>query len=258
MKNKRLSLLAAVMLCIFLLTGCAATQQPVQDEEIAAEMVSRAEAVINEITGADEAKLEQMLEHYGLNGIEPDRAMLSGLQSWTNNKGELTGEMTLRGIETIDSLANNTYVAVGDLGFESRDCEFRMVFNRQMETKSMTFNPVYTFGQKMQKAGMNTIAGIGTVFIMLALISGIIYCFKYIHAWDEKRTAAKKAPAPAAPAQPVVRAVPEPEEEEEDLTDDLELVAVITAAIAASEEVNPDGLVVRSIRRSAGAKWRRA
>ena len=35
----------------------------------------------------------------------------------------------------------------------------------------------------------------------------------------------------------------------EDLTDDFELVAVIAAAIAASEGVSADSLVVRSIRR---------
>ena len=37
--------------------------------------------------------------------------------------------------------------------------------------------------------------------------------------------------------------------EEENVEDDLELVAVITAAIAASEGTSADGLVVRSIRK---------
>ena len=42
-------------------------------------------------------------------------------------------------------------------------------------------------------------------------------------------------------------------------SDDLELVAVITAAIAASMgSTSTDGLVVRSIRRKPGAKWKRA
>ena len=38
-----------------------------------------------------------------------------------------------------------------------------------------------------------------------------------------------------------------PQPVEENLVDDLELVAVITAAIAASENARADGLVVRSI-----------
>ena len=40
--------------------------------------------------------------------------------------------------------------------------------------------------------------------------------------------------------------------------DDLELVAVITAAIAASEGTSTEGFVVRSIMRAPGAKWKRA
>ena len=46
--------------------------------------------------------------------------------------------------------------------------------------------------------------------------------------------------------------------EKEELSDDLELVAVIAAAIAASEgAASTDGFVVRSIKR-AGNKWQRA
>ena len=51
---------------------------------------------------------------------------------------------------------------------------------------------------------------------------------------------------------------PEVEEEEEDLTDDLELVAVITAAIAASENTSGDGFVVRSIKKANKRNWQRA
>ena len=47
-------------------------------------------------------------------------------------------------------------------------------------------------------------------------------------------------------------------EKEENLTDDLELVAVITAAIAASEGTSADGLYVRSIKRVNKSKWQRA
>ena len=40
-----------------------------------------------------------------------------------------------------------------------------------------------------------------------------------------------------------------------DETDDLELIAVITAAIAAQEGTSTDGFVVRSIRRRPSNKW---
>ena len=63
-----------------------------------------------------------------------------------------------------------------------------------------------------------------------------------------------KAPEQAKPA-PVV-AVPEVEEEE--VIDDGELIAVIAAAIAASENTSTDSFVVRSIRKSKKGNWHRA
>ena len=84
----------------------------------------------------------------------------------------------------------------------------------------------------------------------LILISAIISCFNLIPGIQEKLSRKSKkaevkesAPASSAPQA----AVPV----EEDLTDDLELVAVIAAAIAASEgAASTDGFVVRSIRRA--------
>ena len=66
------------------------------------------------------------------------------------------------------------------------------------------------------------------------------------------------APAPKAAPAPAAAPVAAPAAEEEELVDDLELVAVITAAIAASTNTSTDSLVVRSIRRAPGAKWKRA
>ena len=52
-------------------------------------------------------------------------------------------------------------------------------------------------------------------------------------------------------------AVEEETVQEEDLTDDLELVAVISAAIAASEGTSTDGFVVRSIKkRRKNSQWK--
>ena len=96
-----------------------------------------------------------------------------------------------------------------------------------------------SMGETMKKAGLNTLMGIGIVFLVLVFLSLIISLFKLIPS-PKKPEPVRSIPAPAAPA--VI-------EEEEDETDDLELVAVITAAIAASEGKAPEGYMVRSIRR---------
>lgn len=67
------------------------------------------------------------------------------------------------------------------------------------------------------------------------------------------------APAPAPAAAPAVApAFAAPVIEEVNLVDDRELVAVITAAIAATQSVPVEGLVVRSIRRKPASKWKNA
>lgn len=107
---------------------------------------------------------------------------------------------------------------------------------------SGAINPVYTTGEKVEKALLNTLIGMGTVFVVLIFISFIISLLKHVNKIGAKKEEPTAQPQPA-PVPVVV------EEEDEEEVDDLELVAVITAAIAASENTPADGLVVRSIRK---------
>ena len=96
----------------------------------------------------------------------------------------------------------------------------------------------------MEKAALNTLMGMGTVFVVLILISLISYCFRFIAVIQNK--AAGKGKKNEAEAGAVVEQIGQREEQ---LTDDLELVAVISAAVAASTGASADSFVVRSIRR---------
>lgn len=147
--------------------------------------------------------------------------------------------------EIVVTKANGTVTVDQYVEFEGREVAISLVYNYdyELETLEMTdasVDLVYTMGEKMEKATLNTLMGLGTVFFVLILISLIIYAFKFIPDLSGKK---KEKEAPKAEA--AVEAVAE----EAALTDDLELVAVITAAIAASEGTSADGFVVRSIRR---------
>lgn len=111
-------------------------------------------------------------------------------------------------------------------------------------------------GEKLADAGLNTLMGMGTVFIILILISGIIALLKFVPMLVNKVSGMwrKKAEDEIEDTE-----IPQPMAElpAGELADDLELVAVITAAIAASQGTSADGLVVRSIRRKSN-KWKRA
>ncbi|MBE5953608.1 MAG: hypothetical protein E7257_05560 [Lachnospiraceae bacterium] len=119
--------------------------------------------------------------------------------------------------------------------------------------EEMVVSAVYSKKELVGQAGMNTLIGMGTVFVVLIFISFIISLFKYLPALFAKKPKVeveKKAETPKAVATPVAVA-----DNNENLADDSQLVAVITAAIYAYEAqsgngaVSKDKLVVRSIKR---------
>ena len=95
---------------------------------------------------------------------------------------------------------------------------------------------------------MNTLLGMGSVFAVLILIMVVIYSFNFIPKIQAMFS--KKEEKPAATAAPVAVQAPVVEAVEEE-ADDLALVAVIAAAIAAYEgKTSTDGFVVRSIKKA--------
>lgn len=164
-------------------------------------------------------------------------------ESWNTTVADLGASQGLG--EIVVTKANGTVTVDQYVVFEEREVDIALVYNYDYELESLEMTDasadiVYTMGEKMVKAALNTLMGLGTVFFVLILISLIIYAFKFIPDFSGKK---KEKEAPAA--EPAVQtAAAEPV-----LTDDLELVAVITAAIAASEGTSADGFVVRSIHR---------
>jgi sodium pump decarboxylase gamma subunit len=121
-------------------------------------------------------------------------------------------------------------------------------------------NPEYfdslTMGEKMAGAGVTTLLGLGTTFMILCLIWLILSIMGKIMTAGKAKKAAPAAAAVTPAAAPA--AVPA---KGENLAGDAELVAVITAAIAAYEGSGAaSNLVVRSIQRVSGAStaWSRA
>lgn len=109
----------------------------------------------------------------------------------------------------------------------------------------------------IQTGLVTTVLGIFTVFMILLLICFVIMLFSEIVMALEgrnkqenvKKTEVIDIKPQATESEPV---------EEENLIDDRELVAVITAAIAASMggNVSPDKLVVRSLNRVRKSSWK--
>ena len=113
-----------------------------------------------------------------------------------------------------------------------------------------TLNIEESFGDIIGRAALNTLIGMGMVFVVLIIIIFVISLLGLVPKLMDK-TSKKEEPV-VAPVEtaPVV--------EEEELADDMELVAVIAAAIAAYEGTSADGFQVRSIKRANTSKWKRA
>ena len=247
--KRKLAVLLSVLLCAFGLTACSsssASDTPSEDMAVyKTEAVALIDTLVNEQKTLDELKAEA-------NDEDEAAAFEAGFSAWEDAKEELgaVSEIKEDSVDVSYENQNKLYVVSVDGTFDKRDAVVTVTFDKNGNLSSVAFNGVYTLGEKMSKAALNTVMGLAVVFVMLIFISLIIYCFKFIH---EARAAAKKKASEPAPAPAPV--VEETVEEE----DDLELVAVIAAAIAASEGTDPNGLVVRSIKRVGKTNnWKRA
>ena len=150
--------------------------------------------------------------------------------------------------ETTVIFKDDQYTVTVPLKFEKADANFVYVFDSQGTPTSMSVDVQYGMGKTLQRAGLNTLMGIGTVFVMLILLSLLISLFRFIPNPEAKKAAEAKAAKTAKEAEAAAIAAA-PAQAEENLADDGELVAVIAAAIAAAEGTTTDGFVVRSIRK---------
>lgn len=89
--------------------------------------------------------------------------------------------------------------------------------------------------ERLELAGQVVLIGLGMVFAVLALLWGILVIFGKVMT-RQKKQADEPTPAPEAPAEQTVSAVSESEPAVPSAEDDGELIAVITAAVAAAIE----------------------
>ena len=248
MNRKLKSLLA--MVCVLALTlamsVCAFAADTVTEDE-AANYKSAAETLISQIAGFSDEEIENYL-------AQDDAFTTATMESWRSVKDELGAYSSIVSQDVEKDGDVVTISTVAQFEKAKADVVLMLDLGQQMYT-SMTYSVEYSLAANMQRAGMNTLMGIGIVFLMLVFLSFVIGLFKYIEKFQNvgKKKAAEEAPkAEEAPAPAIARS----EAADEDFADDLELVAVISAAIAAYENTSGDSFVVRSIKKS--NKWHRA
>lgn len=258
--KKKLLACVCMIACVFGLTACGS------GEELTAYAQSRVDSA-GEAAGAvvsffadylcqdypfavddleTNEEIEYLCEQYF--GLKVDgNAVATGVQSFD------AGLKTIGGItgtgEAEVRIDGKTIIVEVPVTGEKQNAVAEIIFSNDlfMRLESAALNPVSSIGQLMAKAALNTLIGMGTVFAVLILISFIISCFRFISKAQDAAAKRKETKADdiSGSADTDNAAALETVSDE---TDDLELVAVITAAIAASEgAASTDGFVVRSI-----------
>lgn len=259
---KKLIALACMITCIFGLTACGSEEEYTLYEQqkisYASQMASQQiiPMILDYATGDMNAQIADFTvdeiqyvigNSYNLN-IESGFVLRSAVESFNSTLEDIGSIVSLG--EVTAEIDDDTIVVHVQVDGELKDAEAEVIVSNDMffSLQSAALNAHETMGDLMVKAALNTLIGMGTVFTVLLLICGIIYCFAFIPKiqakFSKKKDDNKTSGIDNAVAQITTQ------EESVDESDDKELVAVIAAAVAAYEgEASTDGFVVRSIRK---------
>ena len=155
------------------------------DDTVKSTLVTTAEGLTDAIVQLK----DEEIENYMSSG---DDFTTSAMQSWQTSKDELGAKKDSNG-ETTVTFKDDQYTVTVPLKFEKADANFVYVFDSQGTPTSMSVDVQYGMGKTLQRAGLNTLMGIGTVFVMLILLSLLISLFRFIPNPEAKKAAEAKA-----------------------------------------------------------------
>lgn len=266
---KKITLVLCMCACILGLTACggASDKKELSPDQMTTVESMTQDLVENMFNALPEDESEEFIS-YGSEYMElvcenyfgykvDGNAIIKGFDSWYKALDEIGEYKSVTDMNAkFDEQGKDIIVTLKIQGAD-RTAQVEAIYKDDLynSLKSITTNVDYTFGEKMAKAGLNTLMGMGTVFVVLILICLIISLFGYIpklaESFKNDKTAEKKSDAVDNTIAQII--------EKEEQTDDLELVAVITAAIAAcGTSGSADDFVVRSIKRRNTSQWNKA
>lgn len=260
---KKIIALVCMITCLFGLTACGSEESYTEYEQqkiaYAEELAKNAiipffqnfmdDANVDYFAENTAEEIEYILsESYGLE-VE-GYATITAISSY-NLAADSIGAIVEIG-EATSYIDDKSIVVNVDIVGEKKNATAEVIFSNDlfMVMESAALNEESSMGELMKKAALNTVIGMGTVFLVLILISFIISLFGFIPkiqgAFANRKN---KKDAKSESIDNTIAQIVEKEESVE-VSDDLELIAVIAAAIAASEgQTSTDGFVVRSIRK---------
>jgi Na+-transporting methylmalonyl-CoA/oxaloacetate decarboxylase gamma subunit len=296
MKTKKIVLFLSMLVVMFTMTACSSGQDEVEFDYTDVGVISNSVGLTYSIQNVDEAtKLiinnteGQDVYQTAISNFEAADEECGDFIGFKTKDGSC---VSMDEILTVSSQSEDAYkeiitqleASVEEDGadvdvilyavYEDRDAEMEFVYEAAPTSASVdedtgevtipfqiseiTVSPEYTLGEQMSKAAMNTLMGMGTVFVILIFISLVIGQFErlskaieavgnaFTKRKEKKNAAGEETGNVAAPVAVPVAATANP-------MNDAQLVAVITAAIMAENAASGNGvdkLIVRSIKKA--------
>ena len=209
---KRMLLVLCMAVCFFALSACgSASEEAVEpiSPEIEQTMSDGAKSYLEQFASYSDEDLAAQLKQAEK---QKNTVIESAISSWTSSKDDL-GKMGEIQSVTVERADDDSYTAVVQASFEKRNLTFSLTAEESVSSyggtslvpTELSFVVNYSFGEKMEKAALNTLMGMGTVFLVLIFISLIISSFKKVNE-IEANVKAKKAGAEAPAAAPAASA----------------------------------------------------
>ena len=244
-RMKKIMSMLVIGVSVLSLSACAGQKEDTEnkgDELLSQQAVTTAEGLTDTIVVLTDEEIESYKE-------STDDFTVQAMEAWETSKEELGSFVSSE--EAQVEYDDEVYTVTIPSEFEKADANFVYTFDETGVPTGMSMDIQYSLAVNMQRAALNTVMGLGVVFIMLIFLSFVISLFPFVpKLLDKKSKETEEDLTPVTvPAQETAEAA------EEEVQDDTELVAVIAAAIAAAEGTSPDGFVVRSIRKVNRKKW---
>lgn len=247
--KKKIILLLCSLACVFLLTSCGASNED-YNGYTREDLLETSEKMAESLQSLDSSEIAMYQAYYEEQAEaetdESDSAAIKAdlLSDWEETYPML-GKFQSFSDFSVDK-TGKTLTTTLTLHYTDRDAKLVYVYTTyNMKVSSIHAEPVYTLGETMARAGLNTLMGICTVFIILILISLVIYAFRLIPYFQNK----KKPKTDGPTTEELVAEAEKRYQQNASETADEELVAVISAAISAATGESTDSFVVRSIKR---------
>jgi Na+-transporting methylmalonyl-CoA/oxaloacetate decarboxylase gamma subunit len=297
MKTKKIVLFLSMLVVMFTMTACSSGQEEVDFDYTEDDVISNSiyltysiqnvdeatKLIINNTEGQEvyqtaisnfEAADEECGEFRGFRTKDGSYLTMDSILTTSAQDEDAYKEVVEQLESTVEEDGENVNVILYAV-YKNRDAEMEFVYeaaptsasvdddtgelNIPFKVSEITVSPEYTLGEQMSKAAMNTLMGMGTVFVILIFISLVIGQFERIskaieavgNAFTKRKE--KKDAADETSESAAVAATTAPVAATANPMNDAQLVAVITAAIMAENAASGSGvdkLIVRSIKKA--------